>query len=647
MEKDMDKLTEVNSGIGGDKKPSPFTKIMADLFELEESSLPDTFITKRKMSDDREGMITDVKNNGRTSNDSVASVADWGLLKVFEVDSTEAASSEKYQVKYTLEKNVEDVYSIPKEKEEVNLNEQLLDSDLLKITESDIPQSYVDKHQNEYVESKKALLINDQDMNPSKEILEKMQAPNNSMPLDYWVKEHFIKNHVIKCSGDTVFLYDEHFGIFKELSDNELQIEIRRLIPQEVDMKLSKHKMADVVHRLKCNPDLQVKFEDFNSRSDLINFRDVVVNTTGEFFRHSEKYMFTSYIDANYKTDDSPYKSFTRYVDENGEMVTVGGNNDFLRFLNDCTEKDQKKIESLQQLTGYIISSEWRAKKFFVLIGLPHTGKSVWLSIWRALIGSSFTTAMSLKQLAENRFMSAELFHSKLNITAELDGTSIIKGMDLIKAITGGDLITGERKGKDPFQFHAKTKLVAAGNSMPSFKLDGTTAITDRIMFLTFNNTIPEKNRDKALLDRLLTEESRTYIVEWAIEGWRKLMRNNMVFTESDDAITFKNQYINELNTVPDFVREKCFVNINNLDLKVHRRDLYPVYINYCRDNGIKAISQQEFFEEIMKFGVKKDKFRMHHTSALNGFRGIKLVPKEINEDQGNTSTTSTEDEMT
>ncbi|NQX71772.1 hypothetical protein HQN90_37500 [Paenibacillus alba] len=49
-----------------------------------------------------------------------------------------------------------------------------------------------------------------------------------------------------------------------------------------------------------------------------------------------------------------------------------------------------------------------------------------------------------------------------MNISAEMDENGTIKGSDIIKTITGGDLITAEKKEKDAFQFYGKTKLSAA-----------------------------------------------------------------------------------------------------------------------------------------------------------------------------------------
>lgn len=501
--------------------------------------------------------------------------------------------------------------------------------DLPIVTLNDVTQEFIHKHDTIFEEPKQQT---------SKKVHTKKQLPPllanklntrkgnakpSSVPFDYQVLQHFLGNRMVRCCKGMIFLYNEKFGCYEEQSEAELHVAIRKSLDSEMDMKLGKQKISDVVHRIISNPELQVNLDDFNKHTQLINFRNSVFSLDDKTScPHSPDYLFTSYIDADYGRPQ-PRSSITVYI-KNGTSAPKGQY--FEKFLDDCTEGDLVKKKSLQQLTGYIISNEWRAKKFFILIGKPHTGKSVWLTLWQSLIGSKHTTAMSLKQLGESRFMTAELFHSKLNISAEMDENGAIKGTDILKSITGGDLITAEKKGKDPFQFYGKTKLVAAGNHVPLLnKLDGTSAFTDRILFLTFNNTIPEKHRDKSLLKKLFAEKE--HIIQWAIEGLNELKSNNLIFSESDDAKDFKQQYVNELNNVPEFIRDKCDIDLNNDAYRAHRKDLYPAYTRFCHDNGSRAMSTQEFFVEVGKLNVKAEKFRMKGTTALWGFKGIKLKP--------------------
>lgn len=483
-----------------------------------------------------------------------------------------------------------------------------------------IQQEYMDRHSMQIDEPVNK--VNEASLNqecPEKNYNESQEA---KIPLDVQAMKALLEKRKVRCCGTTVFLYEEEFGCFEEQTEASLYVAIRKCLPPELDMKLGKHKMAEVVHRLVSSPEHQVSYTEFDSHTHLINFRNGVFDVSQQrCYPHSPDYLFTSYVDSELGESTSGIRVY-RPDQEDEERGSC-----FKRFLDDGTAGDRLKMKSLQQFMGYILSNEWRAKKFFVLIGLPHTGKSLWLSLIRSMIGSKHTTAMSLKQLGENRFMSAELIKSKVNISPELDENGAIKGTDIIKAITGGDLITAEKKGKDPFHFYGKTKLVACGNHMPLLnKLDGTTAFTDRIHFLVFSNTIPEEQRDKSLLNKLIAE--KTYIVEWALEGLRELMDNNLIFTESDEARAFKSRYIAELNNVTEFVHERCHVDLNNDECKVHRKVLFPAYKQYCRDNGYKSLSKQEFFVEVSKLNVQSGKMRISGSTPLEGFRGIRLKTK-------------------
>ncbi|MGE7604686.1 DNA primase family protein [Peribacillus sp. NPDC097675] len=482
--------------------------------------------------------------------------------------------------------------------------------------ETDLPDVYFKERESADKRKSKDCLL---EGNLAKIKEEAKKEPGSKQPLDYLVTTKFLAQNIVKSFAGRVRLYDQQYGYFKELSEMELHIAVKESLPREIDMKLTKNKIIEVAHRIRTSPKLQIEYDAFDCNVHLINFRDVVLDTkTGKTYPHSPDFLFTSFIDADYR------ESQIKMIRPNTSTKTYGHYLD--QFIQDCTDGDLNKAKSLQQVTGYIISNEWRAKKFFVLIGLPHTGKSVWLSIWRALIGNDHTSSMSLNQIGSNRFMTAELFKSKLNITSELDENGKIQGTSVIKAVTGGDLLTAERKGENPFHFYGRTKLVAAGNYMPPInKLDGTSAFTDRLHFLMFNHPVREEKRDKELLTKLLSDNERTKIIRWALEGLEELKQQNFIFTESDDAKEFKKHYIGDLNNVPDFIHDMCIVDINNYDLKVQRRHLYPSYIEYCKENGIKALSKSEFYTEIKNLGVTEDKLRMYGSNGLRGFRGISL----------------------
>ncbi|MCI3922661.1 phage/plasmid primase, P4 family [Paenibacillus sp. TRM 82003] len=431
------------------------------------------------------------------------------------------------------------------------------------------------------------------------------KAPRN--PVAFEAMMMVLSKRNLICVNDRILVYNDRYGFFEEHTDRQLEVLVRMSISKSVDKHLNAVQMRDVLHRLRSNPELQVAPEELDRNMFLVNFRNGVYDIQVDSLEsHSPRWRFTSFIDADYQYDD----------DDEGKQ--------FLQFLEDCTNSDTNKINSLQEVTGYIIGNEWRAKKFFALIGVPHSGKSVWLTIWKSLVGVKFTTSMSLQQLGKSRFMSAELLNSKLNLSAEMDELGTLPGVALIKSITGGDMLTAERKGRDPFHFSPRTKLVAAGNHMPLPEgSDGTNAFVDRLLFLMFEHSVPEHMRDKELIPKLLQEKN--YIARWAIKGLRRLMENNLVFTESDAGIAFRKGYNSEKNSVLAFIKDCCDVDISDGNYREHRRNLFDAYKIYCQTNCIRTLSSADFLNQLINAGFKSHKFRLHGSTPLRGFLGIRL----------------------
>lgn len=444
----------------------------------------------------------------------------------------------------------------------------------------------------------------------------KEQKPKENM--EYLVTQQIIKKHgLVSCDG-SIYLYDEKLGFYNELTEPDLHVFIRSNVSNAIDKKLNKYKLIEIAYRLLSQPELQFHRNQFDRFNYLINFKNVVYDTrSNKFLEHSSDYFFTHYVNVEIST--------IRVL----EPVNVIHSSyyAFDTFLDDCTQGDDLKRYSLQEMFGYIISNYVNAKKFFILLGQAHTGKSVILELLKNIVGEKYTTAVTLKQLGTNRFMTAELSKSRLNITPEMNESGKFKGTEIIKALTGNDTISAEFKGKNPFSFKSKAKLVVAGNHMPELeKPDTTSALTDRMMFILFNHSVPVDKRDPNLVVRLL--EEKEHIIQWALGGLNRLISNKFIFTESEDASMFKAQYVAEMS-ITDFISDCCEVNISNEKWKTHKRDLYAAYFQYCKDNRQKNLSEKDFFNEIRKMGAKLSKFRINGSSPLQGFLGIKLKEKE------------------
>ncbi len=424
--------------------------------------------------------------------------------------------------------------------------------------------------------------------------------------IEFNIYKKLLERYKFRVHGDDVYVYKKDLGYFKKLGLNDLKILVRNGWNERIEMQLNKYKVEDIIDRIKTNSNLQISSDSFDKVEDCINFKNIVFDVIkGKIYEHSPKYNFKSFIDADFSPDLS---------DKNGKV--------FRKFIDQCTERDTKKIKLIQEICGYTFSNYSNAKKFFIFIGKPHTGKSTLLDILKEIIGSDYTSATPLHKLGD-RFMTANLFESKLNISGELNEGEL-KDLSTIKSLTGNDDLVAERKGKDPFVFKNRSKLIFAGNHMPLLKrVYSTSAFFERIVFVIFNNTIPENQRDLNLKDKLL--EERDYIVYWAMEGLRRLISNNFIFTRCSESEEFKNQYMQDVNTAFSFIESCCEVDRNDKKLRVHKKDLYNSYNKYCVANCMTSLNKTEFFNQIKSLSFEKKKFRYNGSIPLEGYIGIAL----------------------
>ncbi|WP_127484285.1 DNA primase family protein [Paenibacillus ehimensis] len=513
-------------------------------------------------------------------------------------------------------------------------------SNLFQVPYGEPSDEYQQKNFNEVASKVSQLFSKDELISIIKEIgtgisqakeAENSEQQKESHYIDYIVFKQLIqKYHIRCCQGRFIYLYTERYGCYHEMLDSELKVFIRKNVSPEIDRRLNDHKMNEVIKRLQSCPEVQVHYEDFDRHVHLINFLNGVYDVhRNEVLPHSPEFMFTSYINAEYVTEKRMDTTVRVYK---GEVLQDYEGSHFMKLINDSTQGNPLKIKTIRQMFAYVISNYVRAKKFFILLGKAHSGKSLFANILMDLIGKEHTSGVPLHELG-GKFQIAELFNKKLNLSPEIGEAMLSGTVEKIKALTGGDLVKAERKGEQPFFFVNKAKLIAVGNTFPEItKLDS--ALVDRMTLIIFNQSVEEKDRDKGLFEKIQSEKS--FIVRWALEELRELERNDFIFTECGDALQFKKQFSESLDSVAQFFKYMCEIDPNNKELKAHRKQLYSAYTQFCKDNCIKACSQSEFFGEVIKMGVKKDKFRMNGSNALRGFRGIKVEPQPINDSENN-----------
>ena len=186
--------------------------------------------------------------------------------------------------------------------------------------------------------------------------------------------------------------------------------------------------------------------------------------------------------------------------------------------------------------------------------------------------------------------------------------------------LTGGDLISAERKFKGFFKFVNFAKLIFSCNKIPATK-DDTDAFFRRWVIIDFPNKFEGEKANPNILEEMATPEELSGFLNWALEGLRRLLKNKG-FSYSFTTNEIREKYIMGSNPVLAFV-EKC-IEVDS-ESYIEKDELYRAFCNFCREIGLPIKDMSVFARELLQHvnvpagRVTKDDKRK------NVWRGIKL----------------------
>jgi putative DNA primase/helicase len=287
----------------------------------------------------------------------------------------------------------------------------------------------------------------------------------------------------------------------------------------------------------------------------------------------------------------------------------------WLGFLERVTAGDSELQSFLQRMVGYALTGSTREHALFFLYGTGSNGKTVFLSLISELLGdysrtapmSSFTASTAeqhptdLAGLRGARFVTA--------IETE-EGTRWAESK--IKSLTGGDRISARLMRCDFFEFTPDFKLVIAGNHKPSLR-SVDEAIRRRLHLVPFAVTIPDKERDATLKEKLRKEFPG--ILAWAIQGCLEWQRQGLNPPSAVREATA--DYLAAEDALGRWIEDRCVTGKGSWTAAGL---LFTNYCRWCDETGEQQGSQKRFTQQLEAHG-----FERRRTSRAKGFAGIAL----------------------
>jgi putative DNA primase/helicase len=305
-------------------------------------------------------------------------------------------------------------------------------------------------------------------------------------------------------------------------------------------------------------------------------------------------------------------------------------------FLDRITAGNKDLQRFLQRLAGLTLIGEMLEHKLPILQGGGANGKSTFVGTLMHALGDYAHVAGLDLLMAGRRSVGAAspevagLRGRRLVIVSEgaEDGKLAV---ERVKAITGGDMVTGRLLNANPITFRPTHTVWLQTNHRPRVS-DDSEAIWRRLVLVPFKVTIPEAERDNQL-ERKLRKETDA-ILAWAVAGAVEFQRTGLDPPPEVRAET--EQYRDSENAFAMWLAECTRVEVGG---GCKASELLRSYNTWAVDNRADRLSHISISERFSNAGYIKEK-----RNSGNYYLDIRMVDPNNAQDDifAETSTTST-----
>jgi len=413
------------------------------------------------------------------------------------------------------------------------------------------------------------------------------KEPKNAV---LYSEKYFPDDRIFTYQGD---IYGYNGKYFKHLSDDKMQSLIQReLILTGLKLSVIKGTVQGIRN--------YTFTEQFSQQKNAICFSNGVL-VLGEdratFEKHDQKYYCTDIIDRPFHIDD---KAPTRW----------------LKFLSESFENDENRISLLQEWMGYNLIVGNPYQKICLLVGASRSGKGV---IARVLNTITKGVGVTLSVLC-SEFGLSSLVNKKTAIVGDAHQVGVRnqdRAKEIMLNISGQDQIDVNRKFKPVLNTTLDTKLTLLANSMPTFS-DGSDALINRYLVIPFERSFGGK--EDVFLSQKLDEEIPS-IINWAVEGFYRVFRNNGRFTIGTKSVEALKEIRDISNPIKMFIDKNCVIEKG---ASVCSNALYAKYKEFTAEElAYSKCLSKPFFAKQLKLVDGHIDITQSYTHHI--FKGIKF----------------------
>lgn len=418
--------------------------------------------------------------------------------------------------------------------------------------------------------------------------------------------EHYIITR--NPSDDKEQLYFYEAGVYRPMNKSGVKGIIKEYIPTA---KQSDHLLNNVYSLLMSSNENIYNVNMLNADESIINFKNGLYSVKDrKLIPHTPKILSSFQYGFDYNPDVTNCPIFTKYINEL------------------CTKPDgtidKKEIDIIQEYLGFIISNVkmQSVKSAMVLWSrLGNTGKSVLNRLITYICGYDRVASIKLNELTiKNNFILGTLPYCRV-ISCGDESNSNVTDSSIFKALTGGDPVKVEPKGKQGYTYIYNGGFVIACNGLPCFEDDKGLHLFDRLIILPCEHHITDDIKDANLSKKL--EKEVQAVVNWAIVGLHRLIDNRYIFTKSDSSELSKEEYRKTMDSLYRFVSEN-YVITNKREDRIYKTTFDDAYARWCTDNNCIAVSKKNITGRMDSIGITHDRGNVKDHRNIEVYRGIR-----------------------
>jgi len=371
-----------------------------------------------------------------------------------------------------------------------------------------------------------------------------------------YIEKRFDVRTIYGIREETLEVYDA--GVWSVTGAGIIKSEIERLLGVYCKNNVVNEILEKIKRRTETSREEADKIPEYKRclENGVLSLDDV---DDIKFLEHSKDYNFRNKFPIDYDTKATCPK--------------------IIEFMKETFfEEDLPKI---QEWFGFHLVRRYFLKRALLLHGPKNTSKTVVLNLLTFFLGGN-VSGLSLQEISRGKPFDLLVLKGKdANICDDLS-SSDMKAIGGFKMVVGDGFISGEHKFGDKDRFRNTAKDTNACNRIPSPGEDlDDDAYYERILLIPMDHVIPKEKQDRKLIDKLTTPGELSGLLNWAIEGYIRLVKQNSFSNEKSPEET-KFLMVQKGESLAKFSSEVLEQEDGS---KVTKDEMYIAYCSWCRNH--------------------------------------------------------------